>query len=188
MFLSVVAAYKERNRAFDSRQEAEDNLSPQIRFQDGLKKRSKEMNTVIVSCASCGKKNRIAADKQHRSPKCGHCGTSINLLNKAVPVELSDQNFHDVVKQAPLPMMVDFYSPTCGPCRVMMPIVDAMAKKHVNKFIIAKVDTSRNQQIASFFNIRGVPSFFFFKNGELVDRMAGAVSEGALDQKLSSLT
>ena len=145
------------------------------------------MNTVIVSCSSCGKKNRIPANKQHLLPKCGHCGATISMTNQVVPVELGDHDFHDFVKQASLPVMVDFFSPTCGPCQTMTPIIGTMAKEHVNKFIIAKVDTSKNQQIAMFFNIRGVPSFLFFKNGSLRDQISGAVSRNVLEQKLASL-
>ena len=145
------------------------------------------MNTLIVSCSSCGKKNRIPADKQYLRPKCGHCKAALNMANQAVPVELGDHDFHDFVKQAPLPVMVDFFSPTCGPCQTMIPIVNAMARDHLNKFIIAKVDTSKNQQIALFFNIRGVPTFMFFKNGALIDQISGAVSKNILEQKLGSL-
>jgi thioredoxin-like negative regulator of GroEL len=69
----------------------------------------------------------------------------------------------------------------------MLPIVHAMASEHTQKYIIAKVDTSKNQQIAAFFNIRGVPTFMFFKNGSLVDQVAGAVAQNVLEQKLRSL-
>ncbi|MCF8070441.1 MAG: thioredoxin fold domain-containing protein [Desulfobacterales bacterium] len=145
------------------------------------------MNNVIVSCASCNKKNRIPADKQYLKPKCGHCKAPISMTNQGIPVELGDQDFHDFVKQAPLPVMVDFFSPTCGPCQTMLPIVSTMARENVYKFIIAKVDTSKNQQIASFFNIRGVPSFMFFRNGRLIDQITGAVPKNVLEQKLRSL-
>ena len=145
------------------------------------------MNTVIVSCPSCSKKNRIPADKQYLRPRCGHCKAPINMANQAVVVELDDQNFHDFVKQAPLPVMVDFFSPTCGPCQMMMPIINDMAREHINKFIIAKIDTTKNQQIALFFNIRGVPSFMFFKGGSLIDQVSGAVARDVLEQKLESL-
>lgn len=84
--------------------------------------------------------------------------------------------------------MVDFFSPACGPCQMMMPVVDALAKKHVNKFIIAKMDTSKNPQIAAFFNIRGVPTFYFFNKGSLINQLSGAVSEDVLDKELSNLT
>ena len=145
------------------------------------------MNTLIVSCSSCGKKNRIPAHKQYLRPKCGHCKAPINMANQAIPVELGDHDFHDFVKQAPLPVMVDFFSPTCGPCQTMIPIVNAMARDHLNKFIIAKVDTSKNQQIALFFNIRGVPTFMFFKDGALTNQISGAVSRNILEQKLGNL-
>lgn len=145
------------------------------------------MNIAIVSCSSCGKKNRIQADKQHLFPKCGHCKTPINMTNQAIPIELGDQNFHDFVKQVSLPVMVDFFSPTCGPCQRMLPIVNAMAREHANRFIIATVDTSKNQGIALFFDIRSVPRFIFFKNGSLIDQISGAVSKDILEKKLTSL-
>lgn len=145
------------------------------------------MNNLIVACASCGLKNRIPADKQYRKPLCGHCRAPIDMTNQAVPVELGDQDFHDFVKQAPLPVMVDFFSPTCGPCQMMMPIINTMARENCKTFIIAKVDTSKNQQIAVFFNIRSVPNFMFFRNGSLIDQISGAVSKNVLEQRLRSL-
>lgn len=145
------------------------------------------MNNLIVSCSSCGKKNRIPASKQHLRPICGHCKATLRMENQAVPVELGDQDFHDFVKQASLPVMVDFFSPTCGPCRTMMRIVNDMAREHLNKYIVAKVDTSKSQQIALFFTIRGVPTFMFFKAGSLIDQISGAVSREVLERKLESL-
>jgi thioredoxin 2 len=109
------------------------------------------------------------------------------MTNQAVPIDLGDRDFHDFVQKASLPVMVDFFSPTCGPCQTMLPVVSAMARDHVNTFLIAKVDTSKNQQTAVFFNIRGVPSFLFFKNGKLIDQISGAVARNVLEQKLNSL-
>ena len=145
------------------------------------------MNSVILSCPSCGQNNKIPADKQHLRPKCGKCASSISLTNKAVPVELEDSNFQSFISAASIPVMVDFFSPTCGPCQMMFPIVDALAQQFVNRGIVAKIDTSRNQRTASHFSIRGVPSFLFFKNGKLVDQIVGGVPESVLAQKLSSL-
>lgn len=144
------------------------------------------MNNLIISCSSCSKKNRIPASKQHLAPRCGHCKSLIKLDNQAVVVELGDGDFHDFIKQAPLPVMVDFFSPTCGPCQTMMPVVESMAREQFKKSIIAKVDTSNNQQIATFFNIRGVPTFMFFKSGRLIDQISGAVPRNLLEQKLES--
>jgi thioredoxin 2 len=145
------------------------------------------MNSLIIACQSCGKKNKIPAGKQHLLAKCGQCGSPISLSGKAVPVELDDNGFHDFIKQASLPVMVDFFSPTCGPCRQMTPVVDALARKYIHKCIIAKIDTSRHVRTPSLLQIKGVPSFLFFKNGELVDRVVGAAPESDLDRKIRSL-
>lgn len=145
------------------------------------------MNSAILSCSSCGQKNKIPADKQHLRPKCGKCGSQISLTGKAIPVELEDGNFHSFINGAGIPVMVDFFSPTCGPCKMMFPIVEALARQFVNRGIVAKIDTSKNQRTASHFSIRGVPSFLFFKNGKLVDQVVGGVQESVLAQKISSL-
>lgn len=145
------------------------------------------MNSVIVTCSSCRTKNRIPAGKQHLQPKCGRCSAAIDLRGQAVPVELGDNDFHDFVKRASLPIMVDFFSPTCGPCQTMMPVVDTMARELFERFIVAKVDTSKNQQIPLFFAIRGVPTFMFFKDGRLMDQVSGAVPREVLRRKLENL-
>ena len=142
------------------------------------------MNTTIAICQNCNKKNRIPADKQHQGPKCGSCGTPINMGQAAVPVELDDSTFAAFINQATKPVMVDFFSPTCGPCRMMSPVVDNLAKKYVGRIILAKLDTSSNRMFPSQYQIRGVPTLIFFKNGQTVDQMTGAMPEESLSKKL----
>jgi thioredoxin len=149
------------------------------RFQSTLNKEN-PVNSIIVTCNNCGKKNRIPADKQHLGPKCGNCKTPFSLAGEAVPVELDDSTFSGLINQVSKPVMVDFFSPTCGPCRMLSPTIDAMAKKFYGRVIIAKLDTSRHQMIASRYRIRGVPTLLFFKNGELVDQVTGALPEHEL--------
>jgi thioredoxin 2 len=146
------------------------------------------MNSVIATCQNCSKKNRIPADKQHLGPKCGDCKSPINLTRDAVPVELDDTTFADFINQASKPVIVDFLSPTCGPCQMMTPVVDNLAKQYVGRVIVAKFDTSRNSQIPSRFQIRGVPTFIFFKNGDVVEIVTGAMPEEELSRKLTLLT
>jgi thioredoxin 2 len=145
------------------------------------------MNTTIATCQSCSTKNRIPADKQHLGPKCGSCGTLINMGQAAVPVELDDSSFTTFISQASKPVMVDFFSPTCGPCRTMSPVIDNLSKKYAGRIILAKLDTSRNQMIPSQYQIRGVPTLIFFKNGQMIDQVTGAMPEDALSQKLNQL-
>ena len=135
------------------------------------------MNSIIITCNSCGTKNRIPADKQHLGPKCGNCKNVISLASAAVPVQLDDSSFQGFIRQASKPVMVDFFSPSCGPCRMLSPVIDAMARKFYGRVIIAKLDTSRYHLTASQYRIRGVPTLLFFKNGELVDQVTGALPE-----------
>ena len=145
------------------------------------------MNSIVVACTNCSTKNRIPADKQHLGPKCGNCKAAISLAGEAVPVELSDSDLQGFIQQAAKPVMVDFFSPTCGPCRMLAPTIDAMAKKFFGRIIIAKLDTSHNQTAAAQYKIRGVPTLLFFKNGELVDQKTGALPEQDLAQLLERL-
>jgi thioredoxin len=145
------------------------------------------VNSLVIACSSCGTKNRIPADKQHLGPKCGNCKTAISLAESVVPVELDDSDFQGFINQASKPVMVDFFSPTCGPCRMLAPTIDSMAKRFFGRVIIAKLDTSRNQTAAAQFKIRGVPTLFFFKNGELMDQKTGALPEQELAQLLERL-
>jgi thioredoxin 2 len=145
------------------------------------------MNTTIALCANCGTKNRIPADKQHRKPKCGKCNTAINMKNYTVPVELDDAVFSDFISSASLPVMVDFFSPTCGPCHMLAPTIDVLAKKFSGRAIVAKLDTSRYQMTPARFRIRGVPTLIFFKNGQVADQITGAAPEQTIAQMLNQL-
>ena len=142
------------------------------------------MNSIVIACTNCGTKNRIPADKQHLGPKCGSCKAGISLAGSAIPVELNDSDFQGFINQATKPLMVDFFSPTCGPCRMLAPTIDTMAKKFYGRVIIAKLDTSRNQIAAAQYQIKGVPTLLFFKNGALVDQKTGALPEQDLAQLL----
>ena len=142
------------------------------------------MNSIVVACSKCSTKNRIPADKQHLGPKCGKCQGVINLATRAVPVELDDSTFAGFISRASKPVMVDFFSPTCGPCRMLAPVIDRMAIKFYGRVIIAKLDTSRSQTAAAQYRIRGVPTLLFFKNGRLIDQVTGALPEQQLAEVL----
>jgi thioredoxin len=142
------------------------------------------VNSIVAACNNCGTKNRIPADKQHLGPKCGKCKTTISLSTAAVPVELDDSTFTGFISRAAKPVMIDFFSPTCGPCRMLAPVIDTMARKFYGRVIIAKLDTSRNQMTAAQYRIKGVPTLLFFKNGKLVDQVTGALPEQDLARLL----
>jgi thioredoxin 2 len=146
------------------------------------------MNSLIISCPACKTKNRIQAGKQHLSPKCGKCAQAIEVGTQATPVELMDSEFQSFITEAKLPVMVDFYSPTCGPCNAIAPVVNTMSKEYLGKVVIAKINTSDNPGTAMHYKIRGVPSLLFFKDGKVVDQVVGALPEPQLRQKLNAIS
>ena len=146
------------------------------------------MKTVIVTCQNCGVKNRIPDVKQHLYPKCGRCKNHIDMrLADIGPVELDDATFEGFISRTSLPVVVDFYSPTCGPCQTLAPLIKKLARNYLGRFIVASLDTSRFPAASARHQIRGVPTLIFFRNGKVVDRLTGAAPESLLTQKLDSL-
>ena len=145
------------------------------------------MNTIIVKCQECGTKNKIPVINQHLRPKCDRCTHALDLHGSAVPVELSDSEFTQFINEASLPIMVDFFSPTCGPCQMLAPVVDNLARRYVGRAIVAKIDINKNSFTPGNYQIRGVPTLLFFNRGRLVDQIVGATPEHALIQKIEQL-
>ena len=96
-------------------------------------------------------------------------------------------NFEEEVIKSDIPVLVDFYADWCGPCKMMMPIVDKMAEKYDGKIKVGKVNSDEENQLAAKYNIMSIPSFLLFKNGELVDTLTGAMPADTLAGKLDSL-
>ncbi|MEO8337753.1 MAG: thioredoxin [bacterium] len=127
---------------------------------------------LTLHCPTCGKWNRILADKAGNGPKCGSCGTALALDH---PVKLDDSTFDRVIAETEVPILVDFYADWCGPCKMMAPSVDTLARETVGRALVAKLDTDAAQRTASRFQIRGIPTSIVFKNGREVKRQTGAV-------------
>ena len=145
------------------------------------------MNTLIV-CPGCGAKNKIPPDKRHLTPKCGRCSASL----AGVPVSgivnpLTDARFQQQVEQSSLPVLVDFYSPTCGPCRMLAPVIASLAESYAGRLLVFQLDTSSQQMSASRFHIKGVPTLLFFKNGSMVDQMVGVAARTDIERRIDTL-
>ncbi len=105
--------------------------------------------------------------------------------NKAL--ELTDANFEELVLQADKPVLVDFWASWCGPCRMISPIVDDIAKDYTDTAVVAKMNVEDNSAIPAKYGIRNIPALLYFKDGEVVDRQVGAVPKSALTTKLDNL-
>ena len=100
-------------------------------------------------------------------------------------LQITDQNFEELVKNADKPVMLDFWAEWCGPCRTLGPIVEEIAKEYDGKAVIGKVDVDSNPETAIKFGIRSIPTILFFKDGIVVDKLVGAVPKSTLTEKLT---
>jgi len=102
-------------------------------------------------------------------------------------LEITDANFNDLVANSDKPVLVDFWAEWCGPCRMVGPVVEKIAVAYEGQAVVGKVDVDSNPETAMKFGIRSIPTLLFFKNGEIVDRQVGAVSQVVLEDKLKAL-
>lgn len=102
-------------------------------------------------------------------------------------IEITDESFDSILANSSKPILVDFGAEWCGPCKMMQPVVDMLAKEVEGKALVGKVDVDLNPNTAARFGIRNLPTFLFFKDGKLVDRAVGAVPKSVLQDKINSL-
>ena len=101
-------------------------------------------------------------------------------------VQITNENF-ETLKSGSQPLVVDFWATWCGPCRMVAPIIAKLAEKYDGKITVGKCDVEENEDLAQEFGIRNIPTILFFKNGEVVDKLVGAVAEARLDEKFQAL-
>ena len=101
------------------------------------------------------------------------------------PIHVTDTAFEKTVLQSSLPVIVDFWAPWCGPCRMVAPTLDKLAKEYAGKLVVAKVNTDENPQWAQKYGVQGIPTMLFVANGKVVHRQVGAAPEPRLREAVA---
>lgn len=102
-------------------------------------------------------------------------------------IEITDQNFEELVVQSGKPAMLDFWAVWCGPCRMIAPFVEEIHREYEGKAVVGKVDVDASPEIANRFRVMNIPTVLFFKNGKVVDKQVGACPKKVLVNKLDAL-
>jgi thioredoxin 2 len=127
---------------------------------------------VLVPCPSCGKTNRLRYENLNRTVRCQNCRTT--LPSPAAPVEAADAAaFDTIVQHAPVPVVVDFWAPWCGPCRTMAPELETAARDMAGRVLVVKVNTDAVPELGERFRIMSIPTLAVFRQGREISRVSG---------------
>jgi thioredoxin 2 len=128
---------------------------------------------VIAVCPACGQKNRLAYERLNDTVRCGRCKTALPATS--VPVEVAQaSDFDHLVASASIPIVVDFWAPWCGPCRMVAPEIEKVAARQAGRLLVAKVNTEALGSLGERLGIRSIPTMAVYQNGREIARTTGA--------------
>lgn len=130
-----------------------------------------------IVCPHCLSVNNVPKKESYIKANCGKCKKS---LLETHPMELTNRTFDEVLVNSDIPVLVDFWAPWCGPCKMMAPNFTNAAKSFPLQSLFAKVNTDEEQQLGARFGIRSIPTLILFRDGKEIERVSGALSEEQL--------
>ncbi|NJC74248.1 thioredoxin [Planosporangium thailandense] len=134
----------------------------------------KTMTSTVVACEHCGAKNRVPAAASG-VPRCGKCHNPLPWVTDA-----DDDTFAEIAEQATIPVVVDMWAVWCGPCRMVSPALETVARELAGRVKLVKVDVDKAPKLAQRFTIQAVPTLILMRNGQVIARQAGAAPAAAL--------
>jgi thioredoxin 2 len=142
---------------------------------------SRAVDALVVACPQCRSLVRVPETRADEHPRCPRCKAQ---LLTGEPIALDGAGFTAHVERATLPVLVDFWAPWCGPCRMMAPVLERTAAQRATELRVAKVNTDEQPQLAARFGIRSIPTLILFRQGRELARQSGAVDATSVSRWL----
>jgi thioredoxin 2 len=128
---------------------------------------------ILVTCAACGKRNRVTFERLGDTVRCGHCKHELSATSTPLDVG-SVADFDTLVAKSPVPVVVDYWAPWCGPCRMVAPELAKVASRAAGRFVVVKVNTDALSELGERYKIRSIPTMAVYAGGREVARTTGA--------------
>jgi thioredoxin 2 len=138
---------------------------------------------MVVPCPKCAQQNRLPAARMNQRAKCAACKTQLLPASRPLVVS-SAAEFDELVRDAPMPVVVDFWAAWCGPCRTVAPELEKLSADRAGKVLVVKVDTDALPEVAGRFGIRSIPTLIAFEGGRESKRVSGAMPASQIAQQL----
>jgi thioredoxin 2 len=139
-------------------------------------------SALVQRCPSCGAANRVQRARMASDPRCGRCR---NELFPGRSAAVTDSTWSQEVEDSAIPVLVDFWAPWCGPCRVVGPMLEEVAAERRGRLKVVKLNVDENPRIAGRFGIQSIPTLMLFRGSKVLDEVRGALPKAALLSRLA---